>query len=50
MTDDRLHRHEVAPGCFLVSTEGTSRSGDTMRDAVRSICEGAVQRAKRPAR
>lgn len=42
MSGNRLARHEVAPGCYIVSSAGTSRSGDTVADTVRAICEGAL--------
>lgn len=51
MTDDRLPRYQIAEGCWIVSSEGTSRSGDAMADTVRAIFAGVDQRlAERDAR
>ena len=43
----RIERTEIAPGCFLVSSEGTSRSGDSIADTVAAICREADRRAAR---
>ena len=43
---DRLARYEVAPGCWIVSSEGTSRSG-SMADTVRAIVEEADREYQR---
>lgn len=44
--DDRPSRYEVAPGCYVVSSRGPSRSG-SMTDTVRAIVEEADREYQR---
>lgn len=43
MSERRPDRYEIAPGCYIVSSRGPSRSG-SMYDTVRAICEEADAR------
>jgi len=44
MAEKTLDRYEVDPGCWIVSREGTSRSGDAMVDTVRALVESVDRR------
>lgn len=44
MAEKTMDRYEVEPGCWIVSREGTSRSGDAMVDTVRALVEGVDRR------